>query len=219
MKDEKLSQNKSKSQDLSERDNLNASTSRKKVGDKTINLSQDDSRIGINPQNDNQDKPPEEGNKDKQDIDYETLYHNKELFDEQYVEQEEWKVYYENSKNYILQAFSKENPVKEEWLKSFVEIAINEEKHFKSIYDFHSYKESKFTNIESVKYSVNTIKEGIEIKGDQIFLFPKFIMLINLIFQITFVYTYQYETGYKVFIQVIQETIHHTSEYNSACLL
>jgi len=213
MKDENLSQNKNKNvQDLSERDNLNVSTSRKKVGDKTIKISQDDSRLNINQPKDNDGKPLEEGqnpegeNKEKPEagaeVDYDTLYDDKELFDEQFVEQEEWKVFHENSKKYVLQAFIKEKPEKEEWSKEFINLAVKEEKVFKSTKEFDSYVKKKFTNVETVKYSVNTSKEGVEIKGDQIFLFPKLIMFVNLIFQITFVYTFQYETGYKVFIQV-----------------
>jgi len=229
MKDENLSQNKSKSgQDLSERDHLNLSTSRKKIGDKTINVSQDDSRLNINQPKDNDGKPLEDGknsegeDKEKPEAeakaDYDTLYHDKELFDEQFVEQEEWKVFQENSKKLVIQAFIKEKPEKEDWSKEYVNLDVKEETLFKSTKEFNSYMKKKFSNVESVKYSVNTSKEGVEIKGDQIFRFPKLIMLINLIFQITFVYTFQYETGYKVYIQVTLENFHHIIKHPCSCL-
>lgn len=180
-----------------------------------MDLSADDSRIQINNNNkkrstnvsgdnlnlDNSEKKPgEEGNEEESKPMKGTLYLDPDLFPEDFVEEDAFKPFRESSSQMIPMAFDPEDLQKEEWREHFFTMA-HKENMFNDKKDYEVYfkktLEKKGINDE-LEYKINSVKNEEKQTNYEICLFPKFIMLLNIIFWITYVYTYQYESGYKV---------------------
>ena len=184
MNDESATRNKSKGLNAStDREALNASaTIRKKTGDRSMDKSKDDIKLIMSKKSSNNVKMEEIKEEDEKSKVEEklsqSLYHDKEIFEENFIEEESWKKFYENSYNLIPSAYNPDEKFKEEWRNKYIEMAV-EEGMFQSSAQFERFINKKFNDFKKPTYTVNSEKNVEVLKNYEICLFPKFIMLLN----------------------------------------
>ena len=119
------------------------------------------------------------------EIEYNSLLQDKTIFKE-FKEDNDWIKYSNNSSKSITKAFGNKENEKNDWSKIFLEMSLNS-KLFHTEEEFRKYEKKGNIN-EKFVYSVNLFKEKNQLNAFEICLFPKFIMLINIMFQFTYIY-------------------------------
>ena len=115
-------------------------------------------------------------------------------------EDEERYNFSENTHYHLKQAFSNVKHDKSKWIQKYQELLI-EEDVFKNVVDFNEYVSTKDFKIRGFfKYSLNPIDDIGQAIHLEASYFPKLIILINLLFEISYMYQYQFDTDYKVSI-------------------
>ena len=191
---------------FSDKELLKSVASLKKITNRSLEISGDESRLEINKkpkikeEEDLNDSNLEDDHSSnfEDNSDYLTLHHNKNIFEEIFDKDDDlWKIYYNLSTEFIPKAFAKENELKNECSQIFLKMALDQGV-FKNENEFNTFTSEKCKIAEKTIYSVNLCKEKEALKGLQVCLFTKFIMLINILFQISYVFTEKYDSGLKV---------------------
>ncbi len=103
-----------------------------------------------------------------------------------------------NSRYHIKYAFSNVKPEKNKWEQKLLEFLIKK-KVFENVSDFNKYiSQKQFKRRGFFKYSldpVDDVNSSITLNST---IFPKFFILLDLIYEISYMYQFQFDLGYKV---------------------
>ena len=125
------------------------------------------------------------------------------LNEHQESEDEERYNFVVNTHFHIKQAFSNVKPEKNKWVQKHLEFLLKK-KIFEKLTDFNKYVSLKeFRNKGFFKYSLNPTEDFGQTVSLESSFFPKFLIMINLLFEISYLYQYQFDIGYRVILYIL----------------